>query len=145
MPYKLTEDRKKYQAHYKRTSPIYKANQRAYQYTPHRRYRNFYNKMSKRTVVELSFEQWNCISSLPCSYCQGAFDTQKTSGSHIDRQDNAIGYTLTNAISCCAFCNGIKSDRLTYQETVVVIGALLAYRNMRLLSDEECNLVNDHT
>lgn len=29
----------------------------------------------------------------------------------VDRQNNTIGYTLTNSVTCCAFCNFAKHDR----------------------------------
>jgi len=38
----------------------------------------------------------------------------------VDRVDNDRPYTLDNIVPCCAICNQIKSQLLTYEEMVVL-------------------------
>lgn len=73
----------------------------------------------------LSRDQFEKIVSAPCVYCGaepkplplGKRRTGKSvyNGSAvangIDRSDNAIGYTLSNSVSCCSECNHAKHTR----------------------------------
>lgn len=67
---------------------------------------------------ELTKEQFKEIITKPCIYCgenltqtkikPKCFGNFKYTG--IDRYDNTKGYTLENAVPCCAKCNRIKTD-----------------------------------
>lgn len=54
---------------------------------------------------DLTIEEFSSLWQAPCFYCN---DKIETIG--IDRIDNAIGYCITNIVSCCTFCNFIKGD-----------------------------------
>ena len=87
------------------------------------------NALKREITVSITREQFEECSKHSCAYCQGALDTDSGWGTHIDRMDNQIGYTATNIISCCSFCNRIKQDLLTYQETNAVIKLIIEMRN----------------
>lgn len=57
---------------------------------------------AKGLKFELSVDEFNSITSLPCKYCG--------SGSvvGIDRVDSSDGYTVDNSVPCCAACNMMK-------------------------------------
>lgn len=95
---------------------------------PTQRYHQLTRGAAKRGLVcELTKDRWAELASQPCHYCGGVFDTDKGHGHHLDRIDNDQGYTLSNAISCCGFCNGIKSNRLNHKQTEIAIRAIIAY------------------
>lgn len=63
------------------------------------------NAKKRGILVELSFEQFEALIEQPCHYCGSG------PASHgIDRIDNTKGYIQGNVASCCATCNGMKSD-----------------------------------
>lgn len=73
----------------------------------------------------ISFEAYLGLIALPCVYCSGALPT---TGSGLDRKDNKLGYLLDNVAPCCTLCNYLKGPYLTYDETVAVVKALIAFR-----------------
>lgn len=55
---------------------------------------------------ELTFEYWvEHFWNKECYYCGNS------SNGGIDRVDNNIGYTISNCVSCCFYCNTIKRDK----------------------------------
>jgi hypothetical protein len=50
----------------------------------------------------------------------------------VDRIDNGTGYSLENLVPCCALCNQIKSQLLTYEEMVILGPTLRALWETRL-------------
>jgi len=78
--------------------------------------------------VSLTRDQYEEISKQPCYYCDGILDTDIGHGSHIDRLNNQFGYSFENSISCCNFCNRIKQDLLTPEETRAVIKLIIRMR-----------------
>jgi hypothetical protein len=50
-------------------------------------------------------------------------------GGCLDRVDNATGYKVDNCVLCCGYCNRLKGDNLTLDETKVLISALKRLRN----------------
>lgn len=65
----------------------------------------------------LTKEQFVRLVRSPCSYC-GHIDSMVTTVRHgdkcahngIDRENNALGYSLKNSTPCCNICNRAKSD-----------------------------------
>ncbi len=63
---------------------------------------------------ELSFEEFESLTSLPCAYCGSSPGQIKRStfGFHvangIDRVDNNLGYSAGNCVPCCTSCNFMK-------------------------------------
>jgi hypothetical protein len=94
------------------------------------RYGELVRGATKRQInVEIDFEQWQAIAiGTDCVYCSGYLDTDGKCGHRCDRKDNSKGYTLTNTIPCCGFCNGIKSDKLSFEETKAAIKAIIEVR-----------------
>ena len=105
-----------------------------------------------RGLTSLTFEQWNFFQQ-ECHYC-GASPRQhspyisskgrlwrrvdpewaravtaKVQG--IDRVDNSKGYSPENCVPCCATCNRIKLDHLTYDEMLLLAPSLRAIREAR--------------
>lgn len=68
---------------------------------------------------DLTRKQWFEIVSKRCHYC---WQKNKSSCIGIDRlnNDESIGYTLTNSVSCCPDCNRIRADRLTPSEMKIL-------------------------
>lgn len=82
-----------------------------------------------RCTVNLTYEEYLQFTSIPtCHYC-GVNITWQPHGSnehghHLDRKDNAIGYSKGNCVVCCGPCNQIKSNRFTCEQ-MLQIGALI--------------------
>lgn len=87
------------------------------------------NAKKRELEVSITREIFEEVSKNPCYYCCGLLDVDTGWGTHIDRLDNKIGYTIENSTSCCSFCNKIKQDILTPEETKIVINALIQFRN----------------
>lgn len=73
-----------------------------------------YRKDATKRGLEFLIDDFLCIS-LFCGFCyycgmisSNTFNNLKYNG--IDRIDNSIGYIDTNVISCCKYCNSMKSD-----------------------------------
>lgn len=70
-----------------------------------RHYDAYKRGANKRSYsFELSPEEFRNIIDKPCKYC-GEIDGL---WSGVDRLDNSIGYTVTNSVPCCKFCNQAK-------------------------------------
>lgn len=86
----------------------------------------FSSKIKKKKYVDLSFEDWKSIVKCPCYYCGREYsiilkDNRGWNNGKlltdtivqcngIDRVDSSIGYTKTNCVSCCSFCNRAKMN-----------------------------------
>lgn len=87
----------------------------------------------KRSLnVSLTCEQFEHISNQLCYYCDGLLDKDSGWGSHLDRLNNNLGYTIENSVSCCDFCNRIKQDLLTPEENKEVIKLLIRMRDLHV-------------
>lgn len=70
--------------------------------------KGFYNKYksaAKKRNIEfnLTLDQFVTFSNANCFYCGDKLD-----GIRLDRIDNSVGYTISNVIPCCTFCNRMK-------------------------------------
>lgn len=63
-----------------------------------------------------------------CAYCKGPLST---SGHALDRIENSKGHRCFNVAACCGFCNGIKGDRLTWDEMMILAPGLEEIREKR--------------
>ena len=59
----------------------------------------------KGFCYDLSKEEFMSLWQKPCYYCGDAISTIG-----IDRVDSSIGYTISNVVPCCRFCNVGKLD-----------------------------------
>lgn len=75
---------------------------------------------------DLDFDSYLEIIKDPCYYCGS--DLIEKYGLGLDRIDNQQGYHPDNVLPCCGDCNKLRSDRLTVEETLVAVSAILAYR-----------------
>lgn len=103
---------------------------KVYDCTYKARYSRLKNSSKKRNLIcTLTLEEFSQITAWPCYYCDGRLGE---TGSGLDRADNTKGYTLENSLPCCDFCNSIKSDLLTANETLVAIAAIKLYQAGKL-------------
>lgn len=86
------------------------------------------NGKKRNLEVSLTREHFEIISKQVCYYCEGYLDIDSGWGSHIDRVNNLLGYTFANSVSCCNFCNRIKQNLLTADETKAVIKIIIEMR-----------------
>ena len=93
------------------------------------------NGKKRNLEVTLTRDQFEEVSKQPCHYCNGVLDTDSGWGSHIDRLDNNLGYTIENSVSCCDFCNRIKQDLLTPNENEKVIELIVRMRKTNAAND----------
>ena len=72
---------------------------------------------SRSLIFELTFEQFCDLITQNCFYCGEEHSNKMIrrnrsfSYNGIDRIDNNIGYTKTNSITCCKYCNSSKLDK----------------------------------
>ena len=80
-----------------------------------------YKRVAKKKKIEfsLSNDEFKSLTSSPCVYCLTPPSTTKknrhNNGDYIyngiNRVDPSKGYTTSNAVSCCKYCNSAKLDR----------------------------------
>ena len=68
------------------------------------------------------------MNEQPCYYCGKSFD--QLSG-WLDRIDNNIGYKKDNILPCCKFCNKLRGEILTVDETKLLVSTLMEYRKTK--------------
>jgi hypothetical protein len=116
------------------------AKMKIYEYnkTPKRRYLKLKHRSSrprygnKIKEMTITIEEYMTLLSNPCYYCNNQISNlQEETGIGLDRIDNDSGYTIDNVLPCCGFCNGIRGNRLTVDETKVAITAIIKLRNRK--------------
>jgi 5-methylcytosine-specific restriction endonuclease McrA len=91
-------------------------NQRRYRRTSKGRFLTLKLGARKRRLkVSLTFAGYETLTSGGCIYCGRSLPEF---GHGIDRRNNEDDYTVFNSVPCCAECNSIKSDKLTFDEMV---------------------------
>lgn len=109
-----------------RVSERGKIQNKNYWATPVCRFNNFLKSQKARGIlVDLSFEEFCRITSTGCYYCAGPLPKK---GAGLDRIDSSLGYTSSNVLPCCTFCNRLKADLLTVEETLNIIKLLKQLR-----------------
>lgn len=101
---------------------------------------NQYRSTARKTgrLFELSQEEFRKLTQSCCNYC-GAKPAQEICAGYgsyryngIDRQDNDLGYTTANSVSCCYRCNRAKATS-TVQEFETWLDAACAYRQQGIV------------
>jgi hypothetical protein len=104
-----------------------KAMAKAYWATPVCRYNQLKKSQRKRGVpFLLTLEEYSALITASCDYCQGPLPVK---GAGLDRLDSNLGYEKGNIVPCCTFCNRLKADLLTYEETKAIILVLKKLRD----------------
>jgi hypothetical protein len=60
----------------------------------------------------------------------------------IDRQDNNVGYTVSNCVSCCGVCNDMKRTR-TVEDFVKKCEAVAIHQNYKRLAEMSSPLLDE--
>lgn len=98
------------------------SNSRRVKYKPstRTRFNNLLHGAGKRGIVAtLTLEQYAQVIAVGiCFYCSRPLPEF---GHGVDRKDNSSGYTPENSLPCCAECNEIKRDKLTFDEMVWIM------------------------
>lgn len=93
------------------------------------------NCKRRNIPLELSFEEFCYFAEKLCFYCNAELGISLT-GAGLDRVNNDLGYTKENVVPCCGFCNAVKSDLLTQEETQAAIKAIIKVRYESLQSNQ---------
>ena len=94
------------------------------------RYNNNKKKAKERGLeFTLTFEQYENLISQPCHYSGESI--LGNSGVGLDRIDNSKGYTIDNVLPCAGWCNKMRMDFLTVEETKVAVRAVLELRSKK--------------
>lgn len=95
-------------------------------------YQTIYNHLvsgakRKNIPISLTFEEFVLFTKInECIYCKNyvTWTKHKKRNSNIrynlDRKDNSKGYTLDNCVVCCKECNYIKSDKISFNEMLLI-------------------------
>ncbi len=83
---------------------------------------------AKNVPVLITLEEYEKIISMSCYYCDNKLGSPSIRGSGLDRLDPFTGYQMDNIVSCCYFCNTIKSFLLTPDEMKKVAKLLIRER-----------------
>lgn len=90
----------------------------------------------RQLPFELNKEEFKNLTSRRCFYC-GKEPSQTYHGAScktvyiyngLDRQDNRIGYTVRNSVSCCGVCNDMKRTR-TVEDFLSACAAVVTHQN----------------
>lgn len=110
-----------------------KIKMRQYQNQPNHRFSIAKKNAKKRKIIwNLDKDVYFNLINNPCYYCNNIYTN---CGVGLDRIDNSLGYEITNVIPCCKFCNMLRNDLLTVEETKLIIENLKAIRNTNSLWD----------
>lgn len=97
-------------------------------------YNYFYRRLEKmRTKArkrglqfDLTVDDYKSLKeSERCYYCEAEVDIMT-----IDRKDNAIGYTMSNVVPSCWYCNRLKGDTFDEYE-MKIIGKAIRHKHER--------------
>lgn len=103
-----------------------------YSQTNHGRYVRAMSEAKFRGKTwDISKEKYIKLINQICSYCEGLLDPTNSKGIGLDRINNAIGYQLNNVVRSCAFCNYLKGDILTSEETQALVELLISMRKLK--------------
>lgn len=102
---------------------------------------NSYKQAAKARKLswELTNEEFFELTKQHCIYCGRAPNTRRYSGvsergpgcyvyNGIDRVDNNLGYTKSNVVTCCQYCNRAKGN-LSYEDFQQWLTDLVKFRS----------------
>jgi hypothetical protein len=87
------------------------------------RYNSIKNNAKRREIeFNISFEFFENVVKSVCFYCGGL-------STGLDRENNDLGYLETNIVgACCPFCNKLRNNLLTVEETLRIVKLLQEIR-----------------
>jgi len=90
--------------------------------------RNLSFNIDKNKFKELTQKNCHYCDSAPYTIAKAKNGKRKLNGDFVynglDRIDSQIGYELNNVVTCCKFCNRLKSNLVSYDEFVKIIEVL---------------------
>ncbi len=111
----------------RQSSPEDLARRKVYNASPKGQFYQYRARAKKNCLVfNLTREEFSQLTDSPCVYCDNFFNNKPHGG--LDRIDNAQGYTASNVVPCCWFCNKLKGSQFTYAETLAMIHVLVLLR-----------------
>lgn len=120
---------KRHKNDYETNHSIRRQSANANRQTPAGRYGRLREDCQKRNIQLMINEiEHERLISQPCFYCKNKLGEPAKYGVGLDRLDNQIGYTLTNVVPCCNFCNIIKGFLLTSDEMKKIALLLITER-----------------
>lgn len=78
--------------------------------------RGKYGANRRKKTWTISFEDYEGLLKLPCTYCNKSLSDE--TGSGLDRKDNERGYSLDNVNPCCADCNRRRAKSMGADEFI---------------------------
>lgn len=102
----------------------WKARQRRYLDSERGRAQFMRARYKQIDACDLSIDEVQAILALPCHYCE---TTERRRG--FDRIDNSLPHIRGNVLPACRNCNSIRGSRMTVEETVAHIRALIQAGN----------------
>ncbi|MFA5024073.1 MAG: hypothetical protein WC523_03915 [Patescibacteria group bacterium] len=96
-----------------------------------KRFNVYKNNAYKRSLdFELTYSEFDQLTSKKCEYCGGFSKLDKYGNQHngIDRKNNNKGYIKKNCAPCCWVCNKMKST-LGTREFLDHTRKIIKYRN----------------
>ena len=96
-------------------------------------FHTIFNLANRRNIpVNLTYEEYlEFTRTTECHYCKEVIlwtPFNKLNGHHLDRKDNALGYSKDNCVVCCGTCNRVKSDVFTYEQFLVIGDLIRSWR-----------------
>lgn len=99
---------------------------------PRRRFNQSKQYATRRGIEwKLSYDEFLALLDQPCSYCSNLLEGKSETRTGLDRINSDGCYEIGNVIPCCKRCNYIKSDYLSYEETVEIVSLLLKLRGLK--------------
>lgn len=100
-------------------------------HTPRRRYNQGKGRAKSRGIsFNLTYKRYIAKLHMGCLYC-GADTLNQPTGLALDRIDSRYGYTDKNTTACCVYCNRLKSDQLTAEETKMIVDFIRSIRYIK--------------
>ena len=99
-----------------------------------------YQCRKRELLWMIPLDLFHKLTSQNCVYCdKPPMQIYRTHYKYngLDRLDPKRGYEVDNVAPCCGECNGIKSNRLTFEETRAVAQALKRHRKHRAVSESD--------
>lgn len=88
------------------------------------------NAKQRHKDWNLTFEEYSLFLNKDCYYCAGQLGSTVFYGSGLDRLNNDLGYYVNNIVACCKYCNSLRNNFLTVEETKLLVKTLIDYRKL---------------